>query len=61
MSNVQRKNAWSVTPAQHQDALARIQVYKHWILNSVLGGNSNTILLAPLGNVRPAYRDEWPG
>jgi hypothetical protein len=56
-----RKDAWDVTPEQHEDGLRRIEFYKQWILKTVLRGNRNTVIISLLGEVQPCYRDEWPG
>jgi hypothetical protein len=56
-----RDRAKNVTPEQHQVALKRLQVYKDWLLDKVLGAeNQQTICVMPLREVKPNYRDEWP-
>ncbi|KAF2108473.1 amidase signature domain-containing protein [Lophiotrema nucula] len=52
----------TVTPQCHEEALRRISIYKDWIHKTVLElDNLNTLVLIPLGDVKPQYRTEWPG
>ncbi len=55
-----RDRAIHVTPEQHQEALKRLCVYKEWLLNKVIKpGVQQTIVVMPLREVKPNYRDEW--
>ncbi|KAL8963643.1 MAG: hypothetical protein Q9193_000112 [Seirophora villosa] len=57
-----RDRARTVSPEQHEKALARLSVYKHWLLRTYLqSGRRNAILVLPLEEVIPLHRDEWPG
>lgn len=54
-------DAKSVSSKESEAAWHRIDIYGHWILNKVMKQEeSNTIIIMPLGNVKPTYRDEWP-
>lgn len=53
--------AKKVTPAQNEEAWAKIAVYREWLLETVLQCESeDAIVLSPLGDISPCYRDEWP-
>jgi Asp-tRNA(Asn)/Glu-tRNA(Gln) amidotransferase A subunit family amidase len=54
-------NAKEVTPAQNERAWAKIAIYKNWLLETVLKSESeDAIVVSPLGDLSPCYRDEWP-
>ncbi|OAL31268.1 hypothetical protein AYO20_08323 [Fonsecaea nubica] len=50
-----------VTKEQHQEGLRRLEVYKSWFLNEVMGGpEKNSILVMPISEGVPNYRDHPP-
>ncbi|KAL8833099.1 MAG: hypothetical protein Q9170_004508 [Blastenia crenularia] len=57
-----RDRARNVSLAQHEKALARLGVYKDWLLTTYLRRERrNAILVLPLEEIVPLHRDEWPG
>jgi len=53
--------AKTVTPAQHVDAMHRMDVYKNWFLEQILQiGKQNTLLVLPITTQAPDYRDAAP-
>jgi hypothetical protein len=55
-----RDRAKSVTPEQHLEALYHLQVYKDWLLQKLFQQDQNVVVVMPLREVKPNYRDEWP-
>lgn len=50
-----------VTQEQHQEGLRRLEVYKSWFLKEVMGGpEKNSILVMPISEGVPNYRDHPP-
>lgn len=59
---VMRDAARDINPSQHEAALRHLAVYKQWLLEEVLQVEvQNAVVMLPLGNVKPNYRDDWPG
>lgn len=53
--------AQTVSKSQHDDAMVRLKVYKEWFLKEILQVDSrNTLLILPITNQQPDYRDEPP-
>lgn len=51
----------NVTQEQHQEGLRRLEVYKSWFLNEVMGGlEKKSILVMPISEGVPNYRDHPP-
>ena len=51
----------NVTQEQHQEGLHRLEVYKSWFLKEVMGGlENNAILVMPISEGAPNYRDHPP-
>jgi Asp-tRNA(Asn)/Glu-tRNA(Gln) amidotransferase A subunit family amidase len=54
-------NAKEVTPTQNEKAWAKVAIYKNWLMETVLKSESeDAIVVSPLGDLSPCYRDEWP-
>ena len=50
-----------VTEPQHQEGMRRLDVYKSWFLKEIFGGlGKNTILVMPISEGVPNYRDHPP-
>ena len=50
-----------VTDAEHREGLERLEVYRTWLMQDVLGSNeSSPLLILPLIYVQPNYRDTFP-
>ena len=50
-----------MTPEQHADGLQRFEVYRKWLGKEVLRTHErNPILVWPILEVKPNYRDELP-
>ena len=48
--------------AQHQESLDRLAIYKEWFLKEILQTRKrNTLLVLPITNQQPDYRDVPPG
>ena len=55
------EDAKNVTPEQNRAAWRRIDVYRMWFLDKILKPTQrNAIVIMPIGDVKPNYRDEWP-
>ncbi|KAL9611300.1 MAG: hypothetical protein Q9167_004064 [Letrouitia subvulpina] len=53
--------AQTVTPQEHDDAVARIAVYEEWFLKEILQtGKRNTLLVLPIMTQEVDYRDVPP-
>jgi hypothetical protein len=56
-----REPVKDVTPKRHADALNRLQVYRNWLREKIfLQEKERVIVIMPLREVKPNYRDEWP-
>lgn len=52
----------SITKAQRDEEIQRLEVYKTWFLQHVLQvGARGAIIVLPIANVEPNYRDKTPG
>ncbi|KAF5600679.1 amidase signature domain-containing protein [Fusarium pseudoanthophilum] len=49
----------SVSDAEHEEATRRLLVYKKWLQDQLFGGEKfETLVILPVAEVKPAYRDE---
>ena len=50
-----------VTSSQHHEGMSRLTIYKEWFLNEVMRSTEvQSLLILPVQNVQPHYRDEPP-
>ena len=50
-----------VTSSQHHEGMSRLAVYKDWFLNEIMRLTEvESLLVLPIANVQPNYRDEPP-
>ncbi|CAJ2512035.1 Uu.00g076600.m01.CDS01 [Anthostomella pinea] len=47
----------AITAHQHAEGLRRLQVYRTWLLEQCFGGQKRTLMILPIANVEPNYRD----
>lgn len=49
----------AVSESQHLDATSRMEVYRQWLLDNIFYANGKeTLIILPIANVAPNYRDE---
>jgi len=57
-----RQSGSQVSEAQYQETSERISIFKDWFLKEYMGdGERSSILVLPISNVTPNYRDVYPG
>ena len=57
-----RKLSAGITQEEREEAVHRLAVYEKWCSEHVLRvGTHNTVILIPIENISPRYRDEPPG
>jgi len=62
--SLHRKQGEKISQEQLQKAKERKEAYRSWLRNTVLGGESNagefnTIMVYPVGDFAPFYRDVY--
>lgn len=56
-----RELASKITRSERDDAMVRLEVYKDWFLDTVMKqGSKDTLVLIPIENISPRYRDDAP-
>lgn len=54
--------ARDITASEHAEAVRRLEVYREWFLETIMNSRShNTLILLPIADAQPRYRDDPPG
>ncbi|KAF2502329.1 amidase signature enzyme [Lophium mytilinum] len=57
----QWESASKIDPAQRDEAVRRINVYRQWFLSAIMASEKrNALVILPIENVSPRYRDQPP-
>lgn len=56
-----REDSKTITKAQREDAVERLRVFREWFRKNIIESDKgHAILILPVENVYPRYRDEHP-